>query len=200
MTIATGLIVLACIIAVLPSRSEPSPADPDFDPSPAAVEKRASESDVHVPDEVTPGYYPPAASKAKGITPEWRDFADTVDRICALSFNYALADQARTVRDAKAGGWSMPRAESAVVRIWAEQTSRIVKATARLGSPPARPALYQRWRNNVGHRSDLFYGASAAAQRGDAQREGRILAQIHRLKGLSDKLGQRFGLRICTSN
>jgi hypothetical protein len=199
MTIATGLIVLACVIAVLPS-GDPSPADRDFDASPAAVAKRASESDVHVPDEVPSGYYPPAPSKAKNITPEWRDFADTVDRICALSFNYALADQARTQQVARARGWSGPEAEAAVVRIWAEQTSRIVKATARLGSPPARPALYQRWRANVGHRSDLFYSASAAAQRGDAQRESRILAQIHRLKGRSDKLGQRFGLRICTSN
>jgi hypothetical protein len=200
LTVATGLIVLISVLAVLPSRGSDQSSADEAGVTPDALASRASESDVHVPDEVPPGYYPPAPSKAIGMTPEWREFADTVDRICALSFNYALVDAAKTEQLARERGWSIPAAESVVVRIWGEQTGRIVKATARLGNPPAEQALYQRWRANVGHRSDLFFSASAAARRSQPEREGRILAQIHRLKGRSDKLGQRFGLRICTSN
>jgi hypothetical protein len=134
------------------------------------------------------------------MTPEWRGFADTVDRICALSFNYAVAENARTEQRARAYGWSNPKAEAAVVRNWAEEDLRIHKATVQIGKPPARPALFQRWRANVAARTALFFDASAAAGRGQFDEESRILDQIARLKVKSDDLGQRFGLRICTSN
>jgi hypothetical protein len=200
-TVATGLIIVICVLLLLPSAdSDQLRADGPASVTLEALASRASQSDVHVPDEVPPGYYPPVPSKASGMTPEWREFADTVDRICALSFNYALVDEARTEHLARAQGWSSARAESAVVRIWGEQTGRIVKATARLGKPPAEQALYQQWRANVGLRSDLFFSASAAAGRGEGDEKSSILARIHVLKGRSDKLGQRFGLRICTSN
>jgi hypothetical protein len=155
---------------------------------------------VHPPDQVPPGAYPPAPSTAVGMTPKWRSFADTVDRICALSFNYAIADQARTQRTATAGGWSDAAAEAAVVRVWAREDLRIHQATARIGRPPERPFLFQHWRANVATRTALFFDAAAVASRGDFDREGRIMDRILRLKKTSDKLGQRFGLRICTSN
>jgi hypothetical protein len=174
--------------------------DPSFDPSPAALADRAQEVDVHPPDQAPPGAYPPAPSTAVGMTPEWRSFADTVDRICALSFNYAIADQARTEQRANAEGWSNPTAEAAVVRVWAREDLRIHKATAQIGKPPERPLLFQRWRANVATRTGLFFEAAAVANRGDFDQEGRILDKIDSLKKTSDKLGQRFGLRICTSN
>jgi hypothetical protein len=134
------------------------------------------------------------------MTPEWRSFADTVDRICALSFNYAIVDQARTERLAEARGWSNAAAEAAVVRVWGREDLRIHKATAQIGEPPAQPALFQRWRANVAHRTGMFFAASRAANRGDFAEEGRILDRIDPIKAQSDQIGQRFGLRICTSN
>lgn len=134
------------------------------------------------------------------MTPEWRSYADTVDRICAMSFNYAIAENSRTEQRAEASGWSNPRAEAAVVRNWANEDLRIHEATAQIGKPPARPALFQRWRENVAARTALFFDASAAAGRGDFGKESHILKNIVRLKKKSDRLGQRFGLRICTSN
>jgi hypothetical protein len=180
--------------------SKPGPMDPGFDPSPAALADRAQEVDVHPADQAVPGAYPAAPSTAVGMTPVWRRFADTVDRICALSWNYALADEARTERRANSLGWSEPLAEAAVVRVWAREDLRIHKATTQIGKPPERPVLFQRWRNNVGARTGLFFDAASAASRGNFDQEGRILNKIDQLKQTSDKLGQRFGLQICTSN
>jgi hypothetical protein len=200
--IVVSLVATIVALAVWNSRgeSEPGPADPGFDPSPAALAARAQSSNVHPPDHGPPGTYPAAPSTAVGMTPEWRSFADTVDRICALSFNYALADQARTERLAEARGWSNPAAEAAVVRVWAREDLRIHKATARIGAPPERPDLFQRWRANVAVRTGLFFDAGRAASRGDFARESRILDHLDPLKAQADKIGQRFGLRICTSN
>jgi hypothetical protein len=152
------------------------------------------------PDHTPPGYYQPAPSTAAGMTHEWAVYAASVDRICATSFNYALALVARTNQVAQAQGWSDARAESAVVRLWSQEDGRIHRATALLGPPPARPLLFSRWRANVARRTDLFAQASQAAAQGRFDREGRILERIHVLKGRSDKIGQHFGLRICTSN
>jgi hypothetical protein len=147
-----------------------------------------------------PGYYPPAPSTAVGITPEWRRFADNVDRICAISFNYALAVDARTQQIARAQGWSDERWEAAVVWVWAQEDARILRATARLGPPPERPELFARWRANVARRAELFREASRAAAAGRFDLENHIHTRIHRLKVRSDRIGQHFGLRICTSN
>jgi hypothetical protein len=152
------------------------------------------------PKDVPPGYYPPAPSTATGMTPEWRAFAANVDRTCAVSFNYALALQARTRQVAGAQGWSAPRAEAAVTRLWGQEDARILRVTARLGPPPARPLLFSRWRANVRLRSHLFFEASRAGGLGQDEAESRILHRIFALKHQSDRLGQRFGLRICTSN
>jgi hypothetical protein len=134
------------------------------------------------------------------MTHEWAVYAASVDRICAASFNYALVLQARTNQTAKASGWSDARWESAVVRLWAQEDGRIHRATALLGPPPARPVLFARWRANVARRTDLFAQASRAAGRGRFDTESRILDPIDRLKARSDRIGQHFGLRICTSN
>jgi hypothetical protein len=177
-----------------------SPADPGFDPSPSNLAAEAKASDVHPPDQVPAGYYPPAPSKAVAMTPEWRSYADTVDRICALSFNYAIAQKFRFEKHAESAGWSDAATEAGVVRIWPNEDLRIHKATARIGAPPAQPVLFRAWRDNVATRTGLFFDASDAAGSGNFDQEGRILDRILRLKKKSDELGQRFGLRICTSN
>ena len=151
-------------------------------------------------DAVPPGHYPPAPSTAVGMTPEWREFADQVDRVCAESFNYAMALNAQVEQRAKAEGWAEPRRESAVVTIWAHQVARVSLGATELGQPPERSALFNRWRLNVAQRTGLFHRASQVARQGRFDKETRIFDRIHRLKTQSDELGQRFGLRICTSN
>lgn len=150
--------------------------------------------------EVPPGYYPPAPSEAVGMTPEWRRFADGIDRLCAQSFNFAIAVDARTQELAKLRGWSRARTEAAVVKVWAEQVATISLGATRAGAPPRRQRLFDRWRSNVAQRAALFNRASEEAGAGNFAVESRLLDRIHRLKARSDELGQRFGLRICTSN
>jgi hypothetical protein len=152
------------------------------------------------PDHTPPGYYQPAASTAVGMTHDWAVYAASVDRICAVSFNYAIGREAQTKQTALARDWSDARAESAVVRLWAQEDGRIHRATALLGPPPARPVLFARWRANVARRTDLFAEASRVAGEGSFDIESRILHRIDRLKARSDRIGQHFGLRICTSN
>jgi hypothetical protein len=200
-TIVLFLVGLICLLIFLPrNRSEPSPADPNFDPSPAAVAQRASQSDVTASDKVPPGYYPPAPSKAVGMTPEWRDFADTVDRICGLTYNYMRAQEARTWHEAQVRGWTRAQAIAADWGVVAAQGTQILQATARLGKPPAEAALFRRWRANVALRRDLKLRASAASSRGDWKEVEGISSRTDALKDRSDEIGQRFGLRICTSN
>lgn len=155
--------------------------------------------------EVTPGaapagFYPPAPSKAVGMTPEWREFADAVDRICATSYNEALGIEAQVDHAAKARGWSDGRAEAARLGVWNNQASTILHSTDKLGQPPERPELFSRWRANVGQRAVLREQAAQAAARGRWGAYRGFINRIYPLKDRSDEIGQRFGLRICTSN
>jgi hypothetical protein len=200
--VVISLVLTIAALAVWNARgqSQPGPADPGFDHSASGLARAAQASHVHPPDHGPPGTYPAAPSTAVGMTPAWRSFADTVDRICALSFNYAMVAQARTERLAELHGWSNPAAEAAVVRDWAQEDLRIHKATAQIGTPPAQPVLFQAWRANVARRTGMFFQAARVASTGDFTQERRIINRMTRIKQQSDKLGQRFGLRICTSN
>jgi hypothetical protein len=181
--IAAGLLVAVIAVLLL------APWESSGDPS---ASDRATAASL--------GYYPPAPSNAVGMTPAWREFADNVDRICAGSFNYALGVEAQARRTARVRGWSEARAESAVVSAWADEDDRIVVATAELGQPPRRADLFARWRANVAHRTSLWRQMSEAAGAGRFDVEGQIHDEITQQKKRADELGQRFGLRICTSN
>jgi hypothetical protein len=146
------------------------------------------------------GYYPPAPSKAGGMTPAWREYAATIDRVCAATYNYALGQLARADRRAELRNWRTARIEAAQNEIWSQQGPRIQLAARRLGAPPRRAGLFQRWLANVMTRSALFSRASHAATQAEWQRYSEICDRIGRLKDESDRLGQRFGLRVCTSN
>jgi hypothetical protein len=150
--------------------------------------------------QVAPGAYPPAPSTAKGMTPEWRRFADTVDRTCAESWNYLLGVQSQIRRVAELRGWTHTRRSAAIWGATADEDDRILLTTAKMGAPPRRENLFARWRSNVAQRTSLFRQASRAASVGDFDRVAQICSEINRLKSRSDVLGQRFGLRICTSN
>jgi hypothetical protein len=144
------------------------------------------------------GYYPPVPSLAEGMTPEWRAFADQVDRICAYNVNRAMAGQAQ-IEDAMQGRDSN-EIEAAIHYNWAAGQRATFEMVADLGPPPAKPRLLERWRQNVGFRGELFTrGGDAWLHRSGAGSDA-IHDRIHRLKATANELGQRFGLRICTSN
>jgi hypothetical protein len=148
----------------------------------------------------TPGAYAPAPSYAIGMTPEWHTFAAMVDRVCALSWNYMRILQAEAGQVAYDRGWTQRRAAATMWKLTSAEDGRILHATAILGQPPQRQAQFARWRANVARRTALFRQASRAAGAGDFGRVQRICARINRLKAEADKIGQHFGLRICTSN
>jgi hypothetical protein len=157
-------------------------------------------SDDYPSDQVAPGAYPAAPSYAKGMTPEWHKYAAMVDRICALSWNYMRAVEARAARQAVAARWTQSRAAAASWRFSSDEDARIHQATSVLGQPPAEQPLFASWRANVARRSALFERASQAAEAGKWDVVQRICREITRLKAQADEMGQRFGLRICTSN
>ena len=151
-------------------------------------------------DDTSPGAYPAAPSLAKQMTPEWHKYAAMVDRVCALSWNYMRAVQARAGRQAFAARWTQTRAAAAMWQFDSDEDARILQATTVLGKPPAQQFLFASWRANVARRSALFQRASKAAAAGNFDLVQRICRKITRLKTQADELGQRFGLRICTSN
>lgn len=146
------------------------------------------------------GFYPPAPSKAVGMTPEWFAFAGAVDRICAVSFNQSLVVVDQVERLAAQRGWSDGRLEHARLGIWNDQAATILRSTKRLGEPPERPGLFARWRANVAERAALRNRAAEAAGSGRWSEYRSFMRRVGSLKDRSDEIGQRFGLRICTSN
>jgi hypothetical protein len=146
------------------------------------------------------GYYPPAPSTAVGMTPDWRRFADQVDRICGVTYNYMTALDARIDQVAAARGWSDAKREAANIQTSANQGVQILRATAKLGDPPARPDLFERWRANVAKRAAIKARASDAAAEGRWNYRAHLMNRVYRLKDQGDVIGQQFGLRICTSN
>ena len=146
------------------------------------------------------GYYPPAPSRAGAMTPEWRQFAAAIDRTCAMTYNDAMAQQAQVRQLSRLRNWGRAKALAAEDAIWSRQGPQIQLAARKLGGPPEKAGLFDRWIANVMTRSALFRQASQAAARGDFDRELQICSRIHHLKLASDRLGQSFGLRICTSN
>jgi hypothetical protein len=146
------------------------------------------------------GYYPPAPSTAVGMTPEWREFAFQVDRICGESYNDAVATEAQVDQIAEVRGWSDGQAEEAGLAVWNHQARTILRSTEALGAPPERPDLFSRWRSNVARRAALRNQAAEAAGQGRWGAYRDFMNRIYPLKDRSDEIGQSFGLRICTSN
>jgi hypothetical protein len=146
------------------------------------------------------GYYPPAPSTAGTMTPKWRDFAGQVDRICAVTYNEAMASMSQVEAFGKRRGWSEERIEESRMRISANQGVRIVYLSAKLGEPPERANRFYRWRAMVAKRAGLRSRAAEAAGDGRWGDYNRLCDRNDLLKDRGDVIGQSFGLRICTSN
>jgi len=157
-------------------------------------------SDDYPSNRAEPGAYPPALSKATAMTPEWHRFAAMVDRICAVSFNYMIAEEQQTRQIAYEQHWTDSRATAAMLQLSSDEDARILRATVVLGESPEEQDLFARWRANVAERTDLYRQAGRAALGGNLGLAREIFNRTGPIKDDSDDLGQHFGLRICTSN
>ena len=133
-------------------------------------------------------HYAPADSLAGPMTPDWRDFADDVDHICARNNNAMIADLSAATTSSE--GWH-------IQHLHQTDTYREIAA---LGEPPARPELFHRWLANVGLRASKMEQVSQALAEGRSKTAILVSQQIDALKVDANWLGQHFGLRICTSN
>lgn len=147
-----------------------------------------------------PGVYPPAPSKAEGMTPRWRAFADEVDRTCATNFNYGQLRIDQLWREARVRGVSERKTNVGAWELQAQAQTATYRGIRALGTPPAKPGLFARWRDNVGLRGRLMHRVSESLAAADLATADEISGRILRLKVTANRLGQRFGLRICTSN
>lgn len=182
-------VALALLGGVLLISSEPSKSNSE-QPRPAQP----------APSSAEPGSYPPAESLASGMTEEWRAFADEIDRVCAVTYN-AMSTRIALVEEAGAArGWSEGRIEQARLQLSANQGAQILKAAADLGPPPERADLFERWRGMLAKRVELKTRAAEEAGDGHFYVRANLMNRTYRIKDRQDLVGQRFGLRICTSN
>jgi uncharacterized RDD family membrane protein YckC len=144
--------------------------------------------------------YPPVEPLAREMTPEWRQFADRVDRACATNFNAGQVELARMEAETSARGVSEIQREAAYRFIQAAHQQRTHDDIAALGPPPAKPRLFRRWLANVGRRAELMHKAGQAWLDGDRRVTAVMSLRIMAMKIDADWLGLHFGLRICTSN
>jgi hypothetical protein len=144
--------------------------------------------------------YAPAESLAGPMTPEWRDFADEVDHVCARNLNATQSDVDGVRDQSDDEGWSGATTSSAEWHVQAVHQAETQREVLALGRPPAQPELFQEWATSVGRRAQLMEDVSQAWGR-----EDRNVAEVGRLRLEGMKIdanwvGQHFGLRICTSN
>jgi hypothetical protein len=143
--------------------------------------------------------YEPAESLAGPMTPEWRDFAEDVDRTCARDFNRGQADLADLDQRYEEEGWS-PEGEADYWQAQAKSQHATHDDIAALGDPPARKPLFENWLANVSERADLMDQAAREWLEDDRGQAGMVRLRILARKIDANWLGQHFGLRICTSN
>jgi hypothetical protein len=134
------------------------------------------------------------------MSPEWQDYAWNVDRLCATNYNHTLDLTQEVAATAEQRGWPNSKRAAATDRLWAANQAALHDAVIDLGAPPAKPGLLSRWVSNVGRRGELFAASSRAASRRDERAYVALDDRISTLKDRADVMGQRFGLRICTSN
>jgi hypothetical protein len=178
--------------AYAPDPDDPPPVDPaaEYGRSQAARDQAAEDL----------GYYPAAPSKAGPMSPEWQSFAASVDGVCSVTYIYGLRQEARLLAKAQLKNWPAPQREAAVLDVWSDQGRRILTAARKLGPAPERDRLFHRWQANVAQRVSIRVAASEAYRAGDVRSARELCAQLGPLKEQADRIGQRFGLRVCTSN
>jgi hypothetical protein len=142
------------------------------------------------------GGYPPAPSLAGKVSSERRHFIDRVDQTCARTFNAGNARQARYA--AKVAG--RPDANVLVTAFYVSWHRDEYRQLRALGEPPEARAEYAAWIDNFAERVRLESGYVPFMRAGGTAHVQALEQRVLALKTTGNRLGQRFGLRICTSN
>lgn len=139
---------------------------------------------------------PPAPSLAGEVSSARQDFIEQVDSTCARTYNAGRARQARYA-DKVARRPDANVLVSAFYVGWHTDQYRELRA---LGDPPEARAAYTAWLDNFGERVRLEGGYVPLLRAGRIADSQALEQRVLVLKAEGNRLGQRFGLRICSSN
>jgi hypothetical protein len=140
-------------------------------------------------------HYAPVPSLAGRVSAARRRFIQRTDQTCAITYGATNA-AARAMRRAQGD----PERRADAYRAYLEAHTSQLRAIEALGSPPDGVASHRRWLDNFRERVRLEGELLRRLERGALEEADAIDARIGRLKMAGNTRGQRFGLRICTSN
>ena len=160
-----------------------------------------SEEDVAVAPNATSTargsvHYDPVPSTAGEVSPARRRFIARADQTCVRTYNRGRADEAAYARRVAL----RPDARELVTRFYVRWHTGQYRALRALGKPPEARLAYRRWLDNLGARVRLEARYAPLMRAGRAAEAQATLEQVNGLKARGNMLGQRFGLRLCTSN
>jgi len=143
-----------------------------------------------------PAYYPAVPSLAGDVSPARRRFIRRVDGTCVRTYNDGQAAQAAYAQ--RVAGRA--DAQALVTRFYVRWHTGQYRAVRTLGEPSEARLAYRRWLDNMGERVRLEARYAPLMRAGRAAEAQAVAQQVSTLKARGDVLGQRFGLRLCTSN
>ena len=124
-----------------------------------------------------------------------RRFIERTDQTCAIT--YGATNAAARAMSAAQGD---PTLRADAYRAYLEAHADQLRAIEGLGRPPDGVVSHSRWLDNFRMRVRLERELLRRLESGALEEANAIDARIGRLKVAGNTLGQRFGLRICTSN
>jgi hypothetical protein len=142
------------------------------------------------------GAYPPAPSLAAHVSAARQHFIDRVDQTCARTFNAGNARQARYAEKVA----RRPDARVLVTAFYVSWHTDEYRQLRALGDPPEARTEYAAWIDNFGERVRLESGYVPFMRAGGTANVQALEQRVTALKETGNRLGQRFGLRVCTSN
>jgi hypothetical protein len=146
------------------------------------------------PPRFTDWYYPKVPSLAGDVSSGRNAFITAADDTCARTF--------KAVRSAGEGIVAVlgdPARELAAYDRYVDAHEAQLTALERLGRPPDGVRLYARWMENLSARIRLERAQLRAGAAGEYVRAQAMFARIGGLMIQGNGIGQRFGLRVCTS-
>jgi hypothetical protein len=141
-------------------------------------------------------HYDPVPSTAGEVSPARRRFIARADQTCVRTYNRGQADEAAFARRVAL----RPDARELVTRFYVRWHTGQYRALRALGEPPEARLAYRGWLANFGARVRLEARYAPLMRAGRAAEAQATLEQVNALKARGNMLGQRFGLRLCTSN
>jgi hypothetical protein len=141
-------------------------------------------------------HYPPAPSLAGAVSRRRARFIRRIDAAC-LEGHRAIKAAEPEAHRLYAG---RPNAGLLVYATYVRAHAAQYAGIRRAGRAPEARSLYERWLANMRRRIQLEYLRGARLERGDLAAARSLQARIDRMEARGNITGQRFGLRICTSN